>query len=142
MPLRYLDWPFFEERHRTFAEAIARWLPEAGPATALPTEADEVRHWAQALGERDWLAACIEHDVRTLCIARQTLAEHNAVADFAFAMQGLAAGPIVLFGSAAQRDAYLPTIRSGAAVGAFAMTEPNAGSDVSGIETRARRSGS
>ena len=79
-------------------------------------------------------------DVRTLCLIRETLARHDALGDFAFAMQGLGAGPISLFGNAQQRD-WLKRTRSGDAIAAFALTEPKSGSDVANIELTAQRYG-
>ena len=80
-------------------------------------------------------------DVRTLALVRETLARHSGLADFAFAMQGLGAGPISLFGSAAQRADWLPKTRAGKAIAAFALTEAASGSDVANITTAARRDG-
>jgi acyl-CoA dehydrogenase len=80
-------------------------------------------------------------DVRALCLARDILARHAGLADFAFAMQGLGTGPITLFGTPAQRDAVLPRARTGTALAAFALSEPEAGSDVAALETVAERDG-
>src|SRR5262249_31237985 len=80
-------------------------------------------------------------DVRTLALIRETLARRSGLADFAFAMQGLGAGPISFFGTAAQRAEWLPKTRSGAAIAAFALSEPASGSDVANISTTARRDG-
>src|SRR5438477_8045089 len=82
-----------------------------------------------------------EIDVRSLCIVRETLARASGLADFAFAMQGLGSGPIALFGSAAQRARYLPPVRDGRAIAAFALSEPEAGSDIRAMRTTARRDG-
>ena len=99
------------------------------------------------LGRDGWLAhSAIDPDaggtldVRTLCLIRETLARHDGLADFAFAMQGLGAGAISLFGTAAQRQ-WLKRTRAGTAIAAFALSEPASGSDVAGIETTARRDG-
>jgi acyl-CoA dehydrogenase len=80
-------------------------------------------------------------DVRTLVLAREMLASHDGLADFAFAMQGLGAGPISLFGTAEQRREWLPKTRAGRAIAAFALSEPASGSDVASISTTARRDG-
>jgi alkylation response protein AidB-like acyl-CoA dehydrogenase len=80
--------------------------------------------------------------VRSLCIARETLASFSGLLDFAFAMQGLGAGPISLFGSRALRDKYLPSVANGDAIAAFAISETAAGSDISAMKTTARRDGS
>jgi acyl-CoA dehydrogenase len=147
MPDRsFLDWPFFEERHRALAAAIEAWcLPN------LPVAHDDVdaacRELVAKLGSDGWL----EHsaidpdlggtlDVRALCLIRETLARHDGLADFAFAMQGLGAGAISLFGTAAQRQ-WLRRTRAGTAIAAFALSEPGSGSDVAGIETTARPDG-
>jgi alkylation response protein AidB-like acyl-CoA dehydrogenase len=79
--------------------------------------------------------------VRSLCIARETLARHAPLADFAFAMQGLGAGPISLYGSDELRTAYLPRVRRGEAIAAFALSEPDAGSDIGAMTTTASRDG-
>jgi acyl-CoA dehydrogenase len=142
----FLNWPFFEERHRLLASAIDVWCQ-----TNLPVAHDGVdtacRELVTKLGRDGWL----EHsaidpdlggtlDVRTLCLIRETLARHDGLADFAFAMQGLGAGAISLFGTATQRQ-WLKRTRAGTAIAAFALSEPGAGSDVAGIETTARRDG-
>jgi alkylation response protein AidB-like acyl-CoA dehydrogenase len=79
--------------------------------------------------------------VRSLCLARETLARFSGLADFAFAMQGLGSGPISLFGSEALRRRWLPRVAAGEAVAAFAISEPDAGSDVQAMRTTARRDG-
>ncbi|MFT3976327.1 MAG: acyl-CoA dehydrogenase family protein [Sphingomonas bacterium] len=76
-------------------------------------------------------------DVRSLAIIRETLARHDGLADFAFAMQGLGSGTISLFGSDAQKQSYLPAVAKGEKIAAFALTEPTSGSDVANMETRA-----
>lgn len=136
----FFNWPFFEERHRTFAAQLSAWLKGLAPQTG-GSDVVAVRRWVHELGRDGWLEACTTHDVRMLCIARQTLAHHDALADFSFAMQGLSAGPIVLFGSAAQRDGYVAALARGAMIGGFAITEPQAGSDVSAITTSAQLAG-
>ena len=99
------------------------------------------------LGEAGWLQLTAPDeeggrlDVRSLALTRETLARHDGLADFSFAMQGLGAGPISLFGDAAQRAAWLPRTRAGTAIAAFALTEPASGSDVANIATAARRDG-
>jgi acyl-CoA dehydrogenase len=93
----------------------------------------------RALARDGWLTHAVGEplDVRTLCLARETLARHDGLADFAFAMQGLGSGPISLFGSEDQRARYLHAVRSGEKVAAFALSEPDAGSDVAAMTTRA-----
>jgi acyl-CoA dehydrogenase len=143
----FLTWPFFTDRHRVLADAIERWC-----ATNLPVDHDDVdaacRKLVAHLGRDGWLMHTAPDplipaplDVRTLCLMRETLARHDGLADFAFAMQGLGAGPISLFGSAEQR-AWLKRTRSGEAIAAFALTEPKSGSDVANIAMTARLSGS
>jgi acyl-CoA dehydrogenase len=80
-------------------------------------------------------------DLRTLCLARETLARHDGLADFAFAMQGLGTGAITLFGTEAQKATWLPKTRAGEAIAAFALTEPGSGSDVANSTMTATRDG-
>jgi acyl-CoA dehydrogenase len=148
--MRRIDWPFFDEEHRAFAAGLENWLCGAGIA---PDDADAdalCRAWVRALGEGGWLRACVpgrygglraELDVRTLCLARETLAHESALADFAFAMQGLGSGPLTLFGSAELQRRYLPDVAAGRSIPAFALSEREAGSDVAALTTRARREG-
>ena len=142
----FLGWPFFTDRHRALAGAIERWS-----ATNLPAAHGDVdaacRELVQKLGRDGFLAhtapdpdAPAQLDVRTLCLMRETLARHDGLADFAFAMQGLGVGPISLFGSAEQRD-WLKRTRSGRAIAAFALTEEKSGSDVANCAMTARRDG-
>jgi acyl-CoA dehydrogenase len=142
----FLNWPFFEEQHRALAAAIDAWC-EAN----LPVAHEDVdmacRELVSKLGRDGWLAhSAIDPDrggtldVRTLCLVRETLARHDGLADFAFAMQGLGAGAISLFGTATQQQ-WLKRTRAGTAIAAFALSEPGSGSDVAGIETAARRDG-
>jgi len=142
----FLSWPFFADRHRTLADAIERWS-----ATHLPVAHDDVdgacRDLVARLGRDGFLKhsapdpdASMPLDVRTLCLMRETLARHDGLADFAFAMQGLGGGPISLFGNAEQRQ-WLTRTRAGAAIAAFALTEQNSGSDVANIAMTARRDG-
>jgi acyl-CoA dehydrogenase len=140
----FLSWPFFTDRHRVLAEAIERWSGANLPAA--PGDVDTVcRDLAARLGRDGFLTATAPDpdmpsplDVRTLCIIRETLARHDGLADFAFAMQGLGAGPISLFGADKQRD-WLKLTRSGHAIAAFALTEQKSGSDVGNIAMTARR---
>ena len=98
------------------------------------------------LGAAGFLKLCVgdakrRPDVRSLAIARETLAYHSALADFAFAMQGLGSGAISLFGTVDQKREWLPKVASGAAIAAFAMTEPECGSDAANMSTSAMRDG-
>lgn len=138
----FLAWPFFEDRHRALAAALEAWCEEN-----LPVEHGDVdaacRDLVRRLGQGGWLMHTATEtggapDVRTLCVVRETLARHDALADFAFAMQGLGAGAITLFGSAEQRR-WLERTRRGEAIAAFALTEPASGSDVAAIAMTAAR---
>jgi len=142
----YLGWPFFEERHRALADAIDAWC-----AANLPVDHGDVdaacRDLVAQLGRGGWLThSAVDPDapgtldVRTLCLMRETLARHDGLADFAFAMQGLGAGAISLFGNDAQRR-WLRRTRAGEAIAAFALTEPKSGSDVADIAMTATRDG-
>ena len=148
MPDRsFLGWPFLDERHRALAEKIESWC-----ACNLPCAHDDVdatcRDLVRKFGRDGWLnhtapdpnAAAAPLDVRALCLIRETLARHDALADFAFAMQGLGAGPISLFGNADQRQ-WLKRTRAGEAIAAFALSEHKSGSDVASIVTKAMRDG-
>lgn len=138
----YLDWPFFEARHRELADRLEAWCRQNLPAAHADVDAvciDLVRR----LGEAGWLeystAASGERlDLRSLCLIRETLARHDGLADFAFAMQGLGMGAVTLFGTASQR-AWLERTRRGDAIAGFALTEPGSGSDVAATATQARR---
>lgn len=131
-------WPFFDDAHRALARDLDVW---AGGESDPHDDVDlTVRRWTRALGECGWLRGLLQpFDVRSLCVARETLAYRSALADFAFAIAGLSAAPIALFGTPQQRDRWLPHAASGEALGAFALSEREAGSDVAAIATRARR---
>jgi acyl-CoA dehydrogenase len=143
----YLGWPFFEPRHRELAGAIERWC-----AANLPVDHGDVDSACRALvaklGRDGWLMhtaidpdAPGKLDVRTLCLMRETLARHDGLADFAFAMQGLGAGAISFFGTPEQRQ-WLKKTRAGKALAAFALSEPKSGSDVANMDMSAVRDGS
>jgi len=138
----FLRWPFFEDRHRVFAAAVAAWA-DLRPADDENGDIDaQCRAWVRALGAGGWLRHAVPPmDVRMLCIARETLAYRSALGDFAFAMQGLGAGPIALFGDDAQKQTYLPDIAAGEKIAAFALSEADAGSDVAALAMSARRDG-
>ncbi len=129
----FLDWPFFENRHREWAQALDEWC-----AVNLPADHSDVdaacRKLVADLGRDGWLKPTgidqgESFDLRMLCLSRETLARHDGLADFAFAMQGLGMGTVSLFGSDSQRE-WLAKTRAGTAVSAFALTEPGSGSDV------------
>jgi len=150
----HLDLPFFEERHRAFARALDAWAG-ANVGHAHPSERaavdDACRALVRALGAGGWLAHAVAGrghggsgdaiDTRTICLARETLARHDGLADFAFAMQGLGSGAISLAGSEAQKARWLPRVARGEAIAAFALSEPDAGSDVAAMACAARRDG-
>jgi acyl-CoA dehydrogenase len=146
----FVRWPFFDDAHRTFAGDLERWLRAATVADDERDADASTRAWVRALADAGWLRACVprsaggvrDHlDVRTLCIGRETLAARSALADFAFAMQGLGSAPISLFGSDALAQAYLPRVVDGTCIAAFALSEREAGSDVAALTTAARRDG-
>src|SRR6185437_16205595 len=149
MPDRsFLDWPFFEERHRALAGRLESWAAEHCGNVGYDDVDAVCRGLVQKLGRDGWLKHTApgddpseKIDVRTLALIRETLARYSGLADFAFAMQGLGAGPISLFGTDAQRAQWLPKTRGGEAIAAFALSEPASGSDVANIATSARRDG-
>jgi alkylation response protein AidB-like acyl-CoA dehydrogenase len=146
-----LDWPFFEPRHRAFATELDAWATTAlGHAHGHDrAEVDATcRSLVRSLGDAGWLAHAVagrvhggagdEIDTRTICLARETLARHDGLADFAFAMQGLGSGAISLAGTAEQKAHYLPRVAAGKSIAAFALSEPDAGSDVAAMACAAR----
>jgi len=146
MNLAHLDWPFFDPLHRTLAERAIQF-----DCNAVIAEGDidrRCRSLVRALGESGLLRYCVPQshggalatlDSRALCILREALAYRDGLADFAFAMQGLGSGAITLAGSDAQRADWLPRIASGDAIAAFALSEPEAGSDAAALSTTAIR---
>ncbi len=142
----YRDWPFFGDEHRRFAAELERWADESiGNIDHGDVDA-ACRALVADLGASGWLRhAAVDPgggdalDVRTLCLAREILARRDGLADFAFAMQGLGSGAISLAGSDSQKRRWLPAVRSGKAIAAFALTEARSGSDVAAIDTTARR---
>jgi acyl-CoA dehydrogenase len=146
-----LDWPFFDDAHRDFKSRLDSWCAEH----LAHAHHDERREAVDAecirlvclLGAGGWLrhavagqaygAAQAQIDTRQLCLLRETLAFHNGLADFAFAMQGLGTGAISLLGSPEQKQRYLPRVASGQALSAFALSEPEAGSDVAAMQCSA-----
>jgi alkylation response protein AidB-like acyl-CoA dehydrogenase len=153
MPDRtFLSWPFFDDVHRQVADELEAWVA-AEPAVREPDHRDvdaACRDLVGRLGAAGWVRYALPApygvlgarlDVRTLCLVRETLARASGLADFAFAMQGLGCGPISLFGTDEQRGRYLPRVAAGEAIAAFALSEPEAGSDVGAMGTTARRDG-
>ncbi|TDV11387.1 acyl-CoA dehydrogenase family protein [Paraburkholderia caballeronis] len=150
-----LAWPFFEDRHRALAAGIEAWAREHLAHDAHPATRDEVddacRGLVRALGDAGWLRYGVGGiaygghgdtiDTRAVCVLRETLAKHSGLADFALAMQGLGSGAISLAGTDAQKARYLPRVANGTALAAFALSEPNAGSDVAAMALSARVDG-
>jgi acyl-CoA dehydrogenase len=143
----FLDWPFFEERHRTLARDLDAWA-DAHLGATHDTNVDEAcRKLVRELGSAGWLkyaiggsaygAAADNIDTRALCVIRETLARHSGLADFAFAMQGLGSGAITLFGTEAQKKQHLRRVAGGRAIAAFALSEPEAGSDAAAMQCHA-----
>ena len=145
----FLDWPFLEDRHRTLATDLDGWAKRNLVGLDHQDIDQACRDLVRRLGAGNWLQHAapspddtnLRLDVRTLCLIRETLSRYDGLADFSFAMQGLGAGPITLFGSDAQRRTWLPKTRRGDAIAAFALSEPRSGSDVAAIETTATRDG-
>jgi len=155
----FLGWPFFDDSHRALARQAEDWWRREGASLPDP-ERGEGDAWeacraiVRRLGDAGWLRYVVPEreahpetsgtaglDVRTLCLLRETFARGSALADFAFAMQGLGSGPLSLFGTEAQRREYLPRVAAGRAIAAFALSEAEAGSDVGAMRATARRDG-
>ena len=148
---RYLEWPFLEPYHRAIAAELEAWCSEH---LVRPSHEDvdaSCRALVRQLGAAGWLRHAVSGvahggasdliDTRALCLIRETLARRDGLADFAFAMQGLGSGAISLHGTPEQRAAYLPRVASGDAIAAFALSEPDAGSDVAALSCAARVDG-
>lgn len=146
----YLDWPFFEDRHRELAANLNVWAAANLEGIDHHDVDAACRDLVSRLNEGGWLKhaaidpdmAGAKLDVRSLCLIRETLARYDGLADFSFAMQGLGSGAVSLFGTSAQRGDILHKVRSGKAIAAFALTEPQSGSDVANIALDARTDGS
>lgn len=147
----YLQWPFFDERHAELAHTLEAWAAEH-VANHHGSDVDaECRALVRKLGQGGWLQHAVGGtayggavdtiDTRGICVIRETLARHNGLADFAFAMQGLGSGAISLAGTDAQKNTYLPPVAAGEAIAAFALSEPDAGSDVAAMQCSARLEG-
>ncbi|WP_395686801.1 acyl-CoA dehydrogenase family protein [Caenimonas koreensis] len=145
----YLDWPFFEARHGELARSLDAWAAANIPHDHGPNVDDECRALVKSLGAAGWLKHAVggEYgagdaiDTRAICLIRETLARHSGLADFAFAMQGLGSGAISLQGTPAQKDRYLSKVAKGEAIAAFALSEPEAGSDVAAMQCNAHIAG-
>ena len=147
----YLEWPFLETRHAALERELDDWAARH-VAQAHDADVDAAcRQLVRQLGDGGWLRHAIAGaahgaageaiDTRAICLIRETLARHNGLADFAFAMQGLGSGAISLHGTPAQREAYLPRVARGEAIAAFALSEPQAGSDVAAMQCAAVQDG-
>jgi len=139
----YLDWPFFEDRHRALARELDAWAGEHVAHLHGPDVDAACRELVRKLGAAGWLQHAVGDriDTRAICILRETLGRHNGLADFAFAMQGLGSGAISLQGTPAQKEKYLTKVARGEAIAAFALSEPEAGSDVAAMQCAARVEG-
>ena len=152
----YLTWPFFDDGHRDFAREVERWAAEALPPLLAGAEENSdavyacVARLVAELGKAGLLRVCVPRaygglrenlDVRSLCLAREILGRASGLADFALAMQGLGSVPITLYGSEDQKRSVLPRVVAGSAIAAFALSEPDAGSDVAAVTTTAAREG-
>jgi alkylation response protein AidB-like acyl-CoA dehydrogenase len=143
---RYLDWPFFEDRHRALARELEAWAAQHVADVHGHDVDAECKALVRSLGGSGWLKHAVAGvgeaiDTRAVCLIRETLARHSGLADFAFAMQGLGSGAISLQGTAAQRERYLKPVARGESVAAFALSEPDAGSDVAALACAARAEG-
>lgn len=141
----FLNWPFFDERHRTLAQELNIWAATNLVDLDHSDTDDLCRKLVRKLGDAGYLeysaAHCGKLDVRSLCIIRETLARHSGLSDFSFAMQGLGTGALSLFGSVEQKSKWLPLTRAGNAISAFALTEPQSGSDVANSTMTATKDG-
>jgi acyl-CoA dehydrogenase len=151
----HLDWPFLEPRHKALATELDRWacrtLSDESHPHSVQAVDDACRELVRQLGEGGWLkyaiggaaygASADTIDTRAVCLIRETLARYSGLADFAFAMQGLGSGAISNFGTQEQKQSYLPRVANGSAIAAFAISEPDAGSDVAALQCRAKTDG-
>jgi acyl-CoA dehydrogenase len=143
----YLAWPFFDDRHRDLADRIAAYAPGLKALAEDEADVDQTcRRLVARLGADGWLKLAVAAsdrplDVRSLCVMREHLAQAGGLADFAFAMQGLGSGAVSLFGTEAQKAEILPRVAAGEAIAAFALSEPEAGSDVAAMAMTARADG-
>ena len=151
---KYLDWPFLEPHHRALALELERWaaanVDDTPHARGQETD-DACVALVRKLGAANWIRYAVGGtpyggsaetiDTRAICLIRETLARHSGLADFAFAMQGLGSGAITLHGTEAQKRNYLPRVTAGSAIAAFALSEPDAGSDVGAMRCAAHADG-
>lgn len=146
----YLDWPFFEQRHRDLARELDAWASSNIPHQHGSDVDAECRALVKLLGAGGWLRQAVggkqwgaseQIDTRAICLIRETLARYSGLADFAFAMQGLGSGAISLQGTPQQKERYLGKVARGEAIAAFALSEPEAGSDVAAMQCSAHVEG-
>ena len=145
----FLQWPFFDEAHRDLADRVDVWAARELADLDHSNVDETCKALVRALGDAGWLKLSAvdpaddasKIDVRSLCIMRETLARHDGLADFAFAMQGLGTGCISLFGRPDQKTEWLTKTRAGKALSAFALSEPASGSDVANMAMTAVRDG-
>lgn len=151
MQRAHLEWPFFEAQHRKLAHELPAWAARhLTPQDEHDTD-QTCRRLVQLLGEAGWTRYAVGGqayggvfetiDTRAVCLIRETLAYHQGLADFAFAMQGLGSGAITLHGTPEQKARYLSQVAQGRLIAAFALSEPEAGSDVGALSTEARPEG-
>ena len=148
----FLDWPFFAEAHRRVARDLVRWTAEEiAPMRRYEQDLDAAsRELVRRLGQGGWLRAVVPAayggamerlDFRSICLTRDILARESGLADSAFALQGIGTAPISMFGSELQKKRYLPPVAEGTTIAAFAISEPDAGSDLAAMRTTAVRDG-
>ena len=152
----FLAWPFFDDDHRSLANELEEWAREnlppllKGSEDSLDAVYACVRRIVGAMGQAGLLRVCVPSayggarnnlDVRSLCLAREIMGRASGLADFALAMQGLGSAPITLYGREDQKRSILPRVAAGTALAAFALSEPDAGSDVGAISATATRDG-
>jgi len=148
----FLQWPFFDDHHRKLAADLESWCEREMRDFDPGAEIDNAcRKVIKKFGDAGWLRYAVPKsgggmherlDVRSICIIRETLARRSGLAEFSFAMQGLGSGPISQFGSDALKKKYLPGVVAGERIPAFAISEADAGSDLSAMQTTAKKSGS
>lgn len=142
----YLQWPFLGDEHRAQARELRTWCAANIKSSHRGDVDQQCRELAKSLGHAGWLKATTgsantKPSVRALCISREIFAYHSGLADFVFAMQGLGSVPLSLYGSPELKQRWLAKVATGDAVAAFAISEPDAGSDVAAMKTTARRDG-
>lgn len=148
--LSHLDIPFFDDLHRQQAAALDAWCAQhLGHVDHADTDV-ACRRLVTMLGDAGHLRWCVPAahggalaalDSRALVVARETLARHDGLADFAFAMQGLGTGAITLAGTPRVQAEVLPCVARGEWISAFALSEPQAGSDVAAMACTAQDGG-